>query len=265
VLLIDGDPGRHIDRPCPAARPRHAVTVVGVSYPHPGQYPGDPYRGGGHGPGGWDRGPSGPAGPPRGASRPGPGGSGGGGGSRGGGGRSPRSAIRLDPVIVECLVAVAWLTVGSLGLGSDGAGTLLLAAGIALVVFIVVENRRRGSRAFDPRASADLLRYGAFAIGAILVLTVLLGLISAAGLGPGVAAVITGVAFLALARSTGQRPTQWLGIALIVLGVLAALMSTQETSSFVSQGLLGLVCGVLVLLSAADRIGLLETLRDRVR
>jgi hypothetical protein len=42
-------------------------------------------------------------------------------------------------------------------------------------------------------------------------------------------------------------------------------MSTQETSSFVSQGLLGLVCGVLVLLSAADRIGLLETLRDRVR
>ena len=168
-------------------------------------------------------------------------------------------------MIVETLVAVAWLTVGTLGLGSDGAGTLLLAAGIALVVFILVENRRRGSRAFDSRCSSDLLRYGAFAIGAILVVTVLLGLISAAGLGPGVAAVITGVAFLALARSTGQRPTQWLGIAFIVLGVLGALMSTQETSSFVSQGLLGLLCGVLVLLSAADRIGLLETLRDRVR
>jgi hypothetical protein len=264
VLLINEGPGD---------RPRHAATVEGVSYPQPGPYPGDPYRSGGRGAGGWDHGPSGPAGPPRGPSRPGPrlpGGSGGpggpgGSGGSGRGGRFPRSSIRLDPVIVECLVAVAWLTVGSLGLGSDGAGTLLLAAGIALVVFIVVENRRRGSRAFDPRASADLLRYGAFAIGAILVLTVLLGLISAAGLGPGVAAVITGVAFLALARSTGQRPTQWLGIALIVLGVLAALMSTQETSSFVSQGLLGLVCGVLVLLSAADRIGLLETLRDRVR
>jgi hypothetical protein len=243
--------------------------VEGVSYPHPGPYPGDPYRSGGHGPGGWDRGPSGPAGPPRGGPRL-PGGSGGSGGAGGSGGpgrggRSPRSSIRLDPVIVETLVAVAWLTVGTLGLGSDGAGTLLLAAGIALVVFILVENRRRGSRAFDSRCSADLLRYGAFAIGAILVVTVLLGLISAAGFGPGVAAVITGVAFLALARSTGQRPTQWLGIALIVLGVLGALMSTQETSSFVSQGLLGLVCGVLVLLSAADRIGLLETLRDRVR
>jgi di/tricarboxylate transporter len=77
--------------------------------------------------------------------------------------------------------------------------------------------------------------------------------------------VITGGAFLALARSTGQRPTQWLGVVLAALGVLAAIISTQEASGFVSQGLLGLLCGVLVLVSAADRIGLLEALRDRVR
>jgi hypothetical protein len=168
-------------------------------------------------------------------------------------------------VIVECLVGVAWLTVGTLGLGADGAGTLLLAGGIALVVFILVENRRRGSHAFDPRRSADLMRYAAIAAGAVIVESVLLGLISEAGFAPGIAAVITGIAFLVLARSTGQRPTQWLGVALVVLGVFGALMSTQETSSFVSQGLLGLLCGVLLLVSAADRIGLLETLRDRVR
>lgn len=232
-----------------------------MSYPHPGPYPGDPYRGAGHGgqgPADFYRGPGGPAGPPRGASRP---------SSRGpaSGGRGPRAALHLDPVLVECLVGVAWLTVGSLGLGSDGAGTLLLAAGIALVVFVLVENRRRGSRPFDARRSGDLLRYGGFAIGGIVVVSVLLGLLSAAELAPGAAAVITGVAFLALSRSTGQRPTQWLGIALAVLGVLGALMATQETSSFVSQGLLGLLCGVLVLLSATDRIGLLETLRGRMR
>jgi uncharacterized membrane protein HdeD (DUF308 family) len=168
-------------------------------------------------------------------------------------------------VIVECLVGVAWLTVGTLGLGADGAGTLLLAGGIALVVYIVVENRRRGSHAFDPRRSADLMRYGAIAIVAIIAESVLLGLISEARYGPGIAAVITGVAFLALARSTGQRPTQWLGIALVVLGVLGGLMATQETSNLVSQGILGLLCGLLLLVSAADRIGLLETLRDRVR
>lgn len=232
--------------------------MEGVSYPQPGPYPGDPYRGGGQGPAGFNRAPGGPSGTPRGASRP---------SSRGpsGGGRPPRSSIRLDPVIVECVIGVAWLTVGSLGLGSDGAGTLLLAAGIALVVFVLVENRRQGSRPFDASRSADLLRYGAFAVGGIVVVSVLLGLISEAGFAPGLAAVITGVAFLALARSTGQRPTQWLGIAFVVLGVLAALLSTQETSSFVSQGLLGLLCGLLVLVSAADRIGMLETLRDRMR
>lgn len=233
--------------------------MEGVSYPHPGQRPGDPYRGGGFpAPG---RGPAGPPpgsyGPPQGPSRGRPPSSNG----RAPGGR----AIRLDPVLVECLVGVAWLTVGTLGLGADGAGTLLLAVGIAGVVVILVENRRRGSRPFDGARSADLLRFSGIALGAIVVVSVLLGLISWSETAPGVAAVITGGAFVALSRSTGQRPTQWLGVALAGLGVLAAIISTQEASGFVSQGLLGLLCGVLVLLSAADRIGLLETLRDRVR
>lgn len=233
--------------------------MEGVSYPHPGQRPGDPYRGGGFpAPGG--RGPAGPPpgsyGPPPGSSRGRPPSSG-----RAPGGRS----VRLDPVLVECLVGVAWLTVGTLGLGADGAGTLLLAVGIAGVVVILVENRRRGSNPFDGARSADLLRFGGIAVGAIVVVSVLLGLISWSEAAPGVAAVITGGAFLALARSTGQRPTQWLGVVLAALGVLAAIISTQEASGFVSQGLLGLLCGVLVLVSAADRIGLLEALRDRVR
>ncbi|MFC5064713.1 hypothetical protein [Actinomycetospora atypica] len=168
-------------------------------------------------------------------------------------------------MVVESLVGIAWLTVGTLGLGADGAGTLLLAVGIALVVVIFVENRRRGSHPFDGPRSADLLRLAAITAGAIVVASVLLGLIGWSEVGPGVAAVATGGAFLALARSTGQRPTQWLGIALAALGVLAVLISTQEASGFVSQGLLGLVSGLLLLLSAADRIGMLETLRDRFR
>ena len=182
------------------------------------------------------------------------------------GSRGSGSAIRLDPVIVECLVGVAWLTVGTLGLGSDGAGTLLLAGGIALVVFILVENRRRGSHPFDPRRSADLMRYAGIAIGAIIVESVLLGLISEAGFGArGSPPSSPGSPSWRWPARPDSGPTQWLGVALIVLGVLGALMSTQETSSFVSQGLLGLLCGVLLLVSAADRIGLLETLRDRVR
>ncbi|MDL5155992.1 hypothetical protein [Actinomycetospora termitidis] len=227
-----------------------------MSYPNPGFRPGDPYRGGGPS----RRGPAGPSrgsfGPPPGSSRGRPPSSG-----RAPGGRS----VRLDPVLAESLIGVAWLTVGTLGIGADGAGTLLLAVGIAVVVVILVENRRRGSHPFDGARSSDLLRFAGIAVGAIIVESVLLGLISWSEAAPGVAAVITGAAFLALSRSTGQRPTQWLGVALAVLGVLAAVIATQEASGFVSQGLLGLVCGVLVLLSAADRIGLLESLRDRVR
>ncbi|WP_433799355.1 hypothetical protein [Actinomycetospora sp. CA-084318] len=231
-----------------------------MSYPHPGRRPGDPYRGGGF-PAPGRRGPAGPPpgsyGPPPGSSRGRPPSSSG----RGPGGRS----VRLDPVLVECLVGVAWLTVGTLGLGADGAGTLLLAVGIAGVVVILVENRRRGSHPFDGARSADLLRFGGIAIGAIILVSVLLGLVSWSEASPGVAAVITGGAFLALARSTGQRPTQWLGVAVAVLGVLGVVIATQEATGFVSQGLLGLVCGLLLLLSAADRIGLLESLRDRIR
>ncbi|MEJ2867670.1 hypothetical protein WCD74_07840 [Actinomycetospora sp. OC33-EN08] len=224
-----------------------------MSFPQPGRRPGDPYRG---------RAPGGPAfqrggyGPPQGPSRGRPPSSG-----RAPGGRS----VWLDPVLVESLIGVAWLTVGTLGIGADGAGTLLLAVGIAVVVVILVENRRRGSHPFDGRRSGDLLRYGGIAVGAIVVESVLLGLISWSEAAPGVAAVITGAAFVALSRSTGQRPTQWLGAVVAVLGVLAALISTQEASGVVSQGVLGLLVGVLVLVSAADRIGLLETLRDRFR
>ena len=230
--------------------------MEGVSFPQPGSRPGDPYRGDPY------RGGGGPSGPPRGFFGPPPGSSRG----RSGGGRAPSGrSVRIDPVVVESLAGIAWLTVGTLGLGADGAGTLLLAVGIALVVVIFVENRRRGSHPFDGPRSADVLRLAAITVGVIVVASVLLGLIGWSEIGPGVAAVATGGAFLALARSTGQRPTQWLGIALAALGVLAVLISTQEASGFVSQGLLGLVSGLLLLLSAADRIGMLETLRDRFR
>jgi hypothetical protein len=56
-----------------------------------------------------------------------------------------------------------------------------------------------------------------------------------------------------------------LGVAAVVLGVLSALVSTIESGGFVSQGLVGLVLGVLMLVSAADRVGLVEMLRDRTR
>ena len=177
----------------------------------------------------------------------------------------PGSALRVDPVLLEAVVGVVWLTVGTLGLGADGVGTLLLALGIAAAAFLVVENRRAGARVFDASHSRDVLRYAAVAVVVIVVASILLGLISGSAYLPGVAAVATGAAFAALSRTTGERPTLWLGSGLVVLGVLSAFVTTQAATGFVSQGLLGLVAGIALLVSAAERVGLLAMLRDRAR
>jgi hypothetical protein len=206
------------------------VTVVGVSAYHP---------------------------PPPPAGRPGP---------SGRSGPPPRGrAVRVDPVVVEIVAGLLWLAVGTLGLGADGAGTLILAAAIAVGIGIGVENRRRGVRPFDPARSTEVLRLAAGVVVVVIVASIVLALISASAFLPGLAAVMTGVAFVLLSRSTGQRPTRWLGVAAIVLGVFSALVSTIEPGGFVSQGLVGLVLGVLMLVSAADRVGLVGMLRDRTR
>lgn len=177
--------------------------------------------------------------------------------------------MRLDPVVVESVVGLIWLAIGTVGLGADGVGTLLLAFGIAAVAYVLVQNRRQGPGVFDAARSAQLLRLGAGTIAAVVVASILLGIIGFADYLPGLAAVLTGGAFVLLAGTTGQKPTKWLGIALVVLGLISAFASTQEanpeTGGFVSQGLLGLLAGVLLVASAADRVGLLSMLRDRIR
>jgi hypothetical protein len=174
-------------------------------------------------------------------------------------------AVRVDPVLVELGAGLVWLAVGTLGLGADGVGTLILAVGIAVAIGIGVENRRRGPRPFDTSRSAEVLRLGGGVIAIVIVASIVLGLISASAFLPGLALLLTGGAFVLLSRSTGQRPTRWLGIVLVVAGVLSALITTGTAGGFVSQGLLGLLAGVLLLLSAADRVGLVEMLRDRAR
>lgn len=179
--------------------------------------------------------------------------------------RAPHRGPLVDPVLVETVAAIAWLTVGTLGLGADGVGTLVLAVGIAAAVFVVVENRKQGPRVFDAPRSALLLRLVAGVVVVAVVASVLLGLVSSSVFAPGVTAVATGLALLSLFRATGERPTQALGVGAIVLGVLSALVSTQTDGGFASQGLLGLVLGIALLASAADRIGMLTMLRDRAR
>ena len=171
----------------------------------------------------------------------------------------------MDPVLLEVAAGIAWLTVGTLGLGADGAGTLILAVGIAAVVYVVVENRRRGPRVFDAARSRDALRYALGAVVVVVVASGLFGLIESSDYVPGLAAAVTGGAFLLLHRSTGERPTLWLGAALVVLGVVSVFVAAQTATGFFSQGVVGILAGIALLVSAGDRIGLLTMVRDRTR
>jgi hypothetical protein len=173
--------------------------------------------------------------------------------------------VRVDPVLAELGIALVWLAVGTLGLGADGAGTLVLAVGIAIAIGIGVENRRRGPRPFDTSRSTEMLRLAGGVIAVVVLASIVLGLLSSSAFLPGLALVLTGAAFVLLSRATGQRPTRWLGLALVGAGLLSALLSTMLGGGFVTQGLLGILAGVLVMLSAADRVGLVEMLRDRTR
>jgi hypothetical protein len=130
-------------------------------------------------------------------------------------------------VLVEIAAGLVWLAVGTLGLGADGVGTLILAIGIAVAIGIGVENRRRGPRPFDTSRSTEVLRLAAGVVVIVIVASIVLGLL------------------------------------LVGAGLLSALVSTMAAGGFVSQGLLGLLAGVVILLSAADRVGLVEMLRDR--
>jgi hypothetical protein len=168
-------------------------------------------------------------------------------------------------VLVEIVAALVWLAVGTLGIGAAGFGTLLLAFGIGASGWILVENRRQGPRPFDPARSAELLRLVGGTVAVVIVASILFGLIGWSAFLPGLAAAVTGGAFLLLSRATGQRATGWLGAALLGLGVLSAFVSTQAATGFFAQGVVGLLAGVLLLVSAADRVGLLEMLRDRNR
>ena len=179
--------------------------------------------------------------------------------------RGRGAALRVDPVVLEVVAALAWLTVGSLGLDTGGFGTLVLAVGLVAAGWVIVENRRAGPRVFDAARSSDALRATAVAVVVVVVAALLLGFLDASAYVPGLAAVATGGALLHLARVTGERPTSWLGGALVALGVLSALITTQVASAVVPQGLLGIVAGIALLASAADRVGLLQMLRDRTR
>jgi hypothetical protein len=161
----------------------------------------------------------------------------------------------------------AWL-VGSAALPS-GQGTVVLAVGIAVTVWLAV----RASRAVDagrgPQIDGDRRRrviyLVAAGVGLVVLGSTLLRASGRAELAVPLAAAVSGALLLPLASLLDRRGLLALGGGLMLLGAGGAVLALNSAGRMESQGLVGLVAGVLLWAAGAQQAGLMSELRDRIR
>ena len=161
----------------------------------------------------------------------------------------------------------AWL-VGSSAL-PNGQGTVVLAAGIAVTVWLAVRAARAGDAGRGPRVDRDRGRRVAYLVGAGVGLVVLgATLLRATGraeLTVPLAVAVCGALLLPLASLLDRRSLLTVGAALMLLGAGGAVLALNSAGTAESQGLVGLVGGVLLWVAAAHQAGLADDLRGRIR
>jgi len=155
----------------------------------------------------------------------------------------------------------AWLA-GSAALPS-GAGTVVLAAGLAVTVWLVVQATRAGGTGRGPRLDRDRRRR-VLSLLVVGVGLVVLGSTLLRATGP-VTVAVGGALLLPLASLLDRRSLIALGAALMLLGAGGAVLALNSAGGTESQGLVGLVGGVLLWAAAAQQAGLTTQLRDRIR
>ena len=162
---------------------------------------------------------------------------------------------------------VAWL-MGSVALPS-GTGTVVLAVGIAVTVWLIVQATRAGNTGRGPGLDRDRRRR------VITLILVGVGLIAAGGmllratgraeLTVPLAVAVCGMLLLPLASLLDRRSLLTVGAALMLLGAGGAVLALNSAGSAESQGLVGLVGGVLLWMAAAHQTGLAHAIRGRLR
>jgi hypothetical protein len=160
---------------------------------------------------------------------------------------------------------VAWL-VGSTALPS-GDGTVVLAVGLAVTVWLMIQAARAGSR--GPRIdrsrrrraiSLVLAGVGLVALGSMVLRTT-----GRAELTVPLAAAICGALLLPMASLLDRRGLLAVGGGLMLLGAGGAVLALNSAGGVESQGLVGFVGGLLLWLAAAQQAGLMGELRARIR
>jgi hypothetical protein len=108
-----------------------------------------------------------------------------------------------------------------------------------------------------------LLRIGFVVVVLAAAAGPLLGLVDLGELAVPVACAVTGFALFPLASLLDERALLAAGGALLVLAATGALFALDYAGSFLQQGLVGMVAGVVLWLVGAQRSGLLAEARAR--
>jgi hypothetical protein len=161
----------------------------------------------------------------------------------------------------------AWL-VGSSALAA-GQGTVVLAVGIAVTVWLAVQAGRRGIADRGPRIDGPRRRrviyLVAVGVGLVVLGATLLRAADRAELTVPLGAAVCGALLLPLASLFDRRSLLAVGAALMLLGAGAAVLALNSAGRMESQGLVGFVGGVLLWLAAAHQAGLLGEVAARIR
>ena len=161
---------------------------------------------------------------------------------------------------------VAWL-VGSTAL-PGGQGTVVLAVGIAVTVWLMVRAARggtgRGPR-IDGQRRRRVIVLVAVGVGTVVLGSMALGAIGRGELTVPLTAALCGVLLVPLASLLDRRGLLAVGGGLMVLGAAGAVVALNSAGSAESQGLVGFVGGVLLWVAAAQQAGLTRELRSRIR
>jgi uncharacterized membrane protein len=182
-------------------------------------------------------------------------------------GRYVRRQVEVPGSAVLALAGgAAWL-MGSAALPS-GTGTVVLALGIAVTVWLMMRATRaggsRGARLDRDRRRRViyLLVVGA---GLVVVGGMLLRATGRAELTAPLTVAVCGLLLLPLASLLDRRALLAVGAGLMLLGAGGAVLALNSAGTTESQGLVGLVGGVLLWVAAAQQAGLADELRERIR
>lgn len=174
-------------------------------------------------------------------------------------------SVTLSAAAVLALGGGAGWLVGSSAL-DPGLGTVVLAGGLAVTVWLVVTGSRdAATRPLEGWRTRRLVRLTV--IGLVLVAgeSVLLGFTPFGELAVPLGFGVVGALLVPASSTLGDRLYLGLGAALMLLAALGAYLALSTAGVLYPRGLVGLGAGVLLWIAAAYRAGLISGLRGRTR